>query len=120
MQARIDSLNASLREYFRDAHESLDYARRQVISPLEDARGLLEMKSQAPDYYFLPMAEMFLKHGRGPFPARAGDDRKVRRAEERPDDRRRLTDVGAPPTAYFFFVRKMLDEDVERKMPVFT
>jgi hypothetical protein len=59
LEERINALNAAVTEYFRDAHESLGYARRLIANPLDDARMLLDMKSTTPDY-FLPMAEMFL------------------------------------------------------------
>ncbi len=59
-QARIVALDAAVSAYFAAAHPSLEQVRRPIANALDNARTLLNMKSEREDY-FVPFALMFLE-----------------------------------------------------------
>lgn len=60
IQARLDALDAGVASYFAAAGPAFEHARRPIDTALNDARSLLNIRSETEDY-LVPFALMFLE-----------------------------------------------------------
>ena len=59
-EARIQALETAISDYFTGANLSLEKVRRPMANQLDDARLLLNTKSE-PEDYFVPIALIFIE-----------------------------------------------------------